>query len=351
MRYFIANGFCPSPHPPQRHAHGDSKLHFSRSVNETRKQMARRYADAGSPLPKLGETVFLRAPCYGRIAVFVYGAYEAFVLVMAQSQRKAYLLGNAFRAVTTCFQGHSPVNNLDAYLLELTVRPNPDMSRRDLACVVHLPGQIGPGPDIQVEMAIGSGTGLDHIQIARACEIAGNALEHPTILDALLHLEFSRTLVWGFIMGSYYDSHYSGDRRELSRYELEGIYLENRFRYDSAFVSAFRGIECILGKPYFKKADIFDLLARTDAAYGTLFSSAKHRSWHEVFSSKRKWWSYVELISYYLKLRNAVSAHGNPSPPHVVMEDQVFEIQFLLQGMIWGILSTQKDDEKTEQEN
>ena len=351
MRYFVANGFCPSPQPPQRHGPVYGNSYFSRDGNETRKQMVRRYEDAGIPLPELGETVFLRIPRYGRIGVFVHGAYEAFILITATSQRKAYLLGNAFRAATTCFQGHSPVNNLEMYLLELTESPHPDMSRRDIAAAVHLPGQIAPGPDIQVEMAIGSGTGLDHIQIARASQIAAEALKHPAILDALLHLEYSRSLVWGFMVGSYYECHYSLDRRELSRYELEGTYLENRFRYDSAFVSAFRGIECVLGKPHFKRGQVSDLLAQTDAKYNTAFSSTRHRSWHEVFSSKRKWWTYQALIEHYLKLRNAVSAHGNPSPPHIVMEDQVFEIQYLLQSMTWDILNPATDEEKTEPEN
>ena len=349
MRYFLANGYSPSPHAPQMHAHGYTKVTFGGPSNSTRRQMARQYKEADVPLPPLGEKVFLRVPRHGRLAVFVHGAYEAFVLIAASSQRRAYLLANAFRAALTCFQGQAPCNNSDAYLLELASAPTPDMSRRDLARSIRQREDYDRYPDTALEMAISTGTILDHMQIARACEVVRQAMTQPVILDALLHLEYSRTLVWGFMVGSFYQAHYSIDRRELSRYEVERAYLENRFRYDSAFVSAFRGIECALGKPHFKKTDIRGLLSEADRRYGTALSSQRHRSWHEVFSTKKKWWSYADLIAYYLKLRNAVSAHGNPSPPHTVMEDQVFEIQYLLQTMIADILIPEDTRTETEQ--
>ena len=348
MRYFVANGYSPSPHAPQMAAHGYSKVTFLPSSNSTRRQMARQYKEAGVPLPPLGEKVFVRVPRHGRLAVFLHGAYEAFVLVAASSQRRAYLLANTFRAVTSCFQGITPVNEYKAYLLELASAPTPDMSRRDLARSIAQREDYDTYPDHTLELLIGSGTVLDHVQIARSCDVVPQAITQPVILDALLHLEYSRTLVWGFMVGSFYESHYSRDRRELSRYQLERKYLENRFRYDSAFVSAFRGIECVLGKPHFKKTHIRGLLSKADRRYGTAFSSQPHRSWHEVFSTKKKWWSYADLIAYYLKLRNAVSAHGNPSPPHTVMEDQVFETQYLLQAMIADILIPKATTTETE---
>ena len=349
MRYFLANGYAPSAHAPQMHAHGYSTLSFGRSSNPTRRQMARRYKEADVPLPPLGEKVFLRVPQHGRLAVFVHGAYEAFILIAARSQRRAYLVANAFRAAITCFHGLTPLDYDDAYLLELASAPKPDMSRRDLARSIEQRDEDDRDPDIALEMAIGAGTILNHIQITSACEVVRQAMTQPVILDALLHLEYSRTLVWGFMVGSFYEAHYSQDRREFSHYELERTYLENRFRYDSAFVSAFRGIECVLGKPHFKKTQIRGLLSKADRRYDTTFSSQRHRSWHEVFSTRKKWWSYADLIAYYLKLRNAVSAHGNPSPPHTVMEDQVFEIQYLLHAMIADILIPEHRRTETEQ--
>lgn len=345
MRYFIANGYRPSPHPPQSRGDSYTTVSFGGTGESSRKQMIRRYREAGVPLPPLGEKVFLRVPQRGRLSVFVFGPYEAVVLIAAKSQRNAYLIGNAFRAVVTCFQGLSPVNNYDYYLLELVAEPTPNMSRRDLAVAIAERENAERGPDISLEM---SGTVLDHVQIASACEIARQAIRKPVILNALLHLEYSRQLVWGFMVGSYYECHYARDRVRLSHYELERRYLEDRFRYDSAFVSAFRGIECVLGKPHFRQPEIQGLLVEADQKYGTLFASGRHRSWHEVFSTKRKWWTYDDLLAYYLKLRNAVSAHGNPSPPHIVMEDQVFEIQHLLQSMIVDILVPDENRVTTE---
>ena len=99
----------------------------------------------------------------------------------------------------------------------------------------------------------------------------------------------------------------------------------------------------------FAETHIPALLVSTDRRYGTTFASGRHRSWHEVFSTRKKWWGYVDIVACYLKLRNAVSAHGNPSPPHIVMEDQVFEIQYLLQQMLTDILIPEEVRRKTEQ--
>ena len=344
MRYFFVNGFNPSPHPPNISPHGYSQTHFSGVAGETRQERVARYQRADVDVPKLGETIFLRLRGVGRISVFVYGAYDAFIMVVASSQRKAYLVGNALRAAATCFLGHPPLERQSGYLLELTKKPSHDMTRRDITHLINPPGSPAREENLFLERELASGTGIDHVQLSEVCNIVARAIHHPRLLDALMHLEYSRILVWGFMVGSFYDSHYSRDRQELSRYQLERSYLENRFRYDSAFVSAFRGIECVLGRPGFKRSNISRLLVKTDRELGTSFSTSKHRSWHEMFSSRRKWWKYEDIIAHYLQLRNSVSAHGNPSPPHIVMEDQVFEIQYLLQSMLGDILIPQEDE-------
>lgn len=338
MRYFLANGFRPSAHPPQIHDHGYSDIQFGRISGETLRQRIRRYREAGVALPKLGEVVFLRHKRFGRISVFVHGAYDAFIMIVATSQRKAYLLGNALRAALSCFHGHPPLEQTPGYLLELSKPPDSDMSGRELANLINLQLDAATDDDPLLQTELQSGTLIDHLELTHACALIRNALEHLPVLDALLHLHHSRTVAWGFMVGSFYESHYSPDRRDLGRYALQRILLENRLRYDSAFVSGFRGLECVLGKPQFRRHEIQGLLRGTDARYGTSFANSRHRSWHEVFSSKRKWWTYADLIAHYLKLRNAVSAHGNPSPPYIVMEDQVFEIQYLLQSMLAEIL-------------
>jgi len=348
MRYFLAKGFMPYAHPPQVHQHGYSDIGFSRIPDETRRERIRRYRAAGVALPKLGEGVFLRHTRFGRISVFVHGAYDAFILIVATSQRNAHLLGNALRAGLSCFHGHPPIEQTSGYLLELSKPPDPDMSGRDLATLIN--PQLDPRSDEArlILRKLQSGTAINHIELTEACQLVRKALDHPPVLEALLHLDHSSTLVWGFMVDSFYESHYRHDRRDLSRYALERIYLENRFRYDSAFVSGFRGLECVLGKPHFKEHEIQGLLLETDGRFGTSFAKSHYRSWHEVFSSRRRRWTYKDLIAHYLKLRNAVSAHGNPSPPYIVMQDQVLEIQYLLQSMLADILIPEEKRQGTE---
>ena len=216
MRYFLANGYLPSPHAPQMNADGSYSnfgFHFGvgqgstthpgrHSGKPTRKQVVRSYKKAGVALPFLGEKVFLRLPRYGRLSIFVYGAYEAFVLIAASSQRRAYLIGNAFRAATTCFQGTPPIRDYDAYLLELVSAPTPNLTSQDIARSI---GQRynDDRDQLFLDMTIGTGTGLDHVQIANACDVVREAFRLPVILEALLHLEYSRTLVWGFIVSRH----------------------------------------------------------------------------------------------------------------------------------------------------
>jgi hypothetical protein len=331
MKYFLVTGYRPS-------AHGCEHVYFGAAGDSTRRQMERLYQDARIDIPPLGEKSFLATRHFGRLSVFVHGAYDAFLLVTARSQRKAYLIATAFRAAATCILGQSPSGDSDAYLFELCSVPTKNMRRKDIVRSILQVGDAEMEPDIGVQMTIWSGTSLSHDQVAHACSISREALARPVILDALRHLGYSCTLHSGFMTGSFYQCHYSRDRRYIAHYAVERDYYENRFKYDMAFVSAFRGIECVLGKPHFKKNEVSELLANTDRQYDTSFAVQRHRSWHEVFSSKKKWWRYSDLIEYYLKLRIAVSAHGNPSPPHIVSEDQVFEIQYLLRSMISRIL-------------
>jgi hypothetical protein len=338
VRYFFVNGYLPSPHPPKKHESGYEQIYFGTSTNETREQILKRYQEAGFTPPRFGESRFLSIADIGRISLFVYGAFDAFILIAAGGQRKAYLLGNALRAALTAFHGLSPLERIHGFLLELSGKPFADMDVRGLAALIERPREDQECEDIELIAQLRGGVSLNHLQLTEACEIVSRALQTPRIADALLHLEYSYSQVWGFMVGSYYEAHYSRDRKSISRYELDRTYLENRIRYDLAFVSAFRGMETLLGKHHFKKHDVPALLASVDREFHTSFSSKRYRSWHEVFSSRRRWWGYDELIQHYLYLRNAVSAHGNPTPPDFVMEDQVLEIQYLLRSMLWKIL-------------
>ncbi len=184
-------------------------------------------------------------------------------------------------------------------------------------------------------LGLHSGTGINHIKLTKACNFISKVIVTPRLLDAIIHLDFSYYLVKDMV-GSIYETK---DRKEISKYELDRIYFENRNRYDHSFLSAFRGIELLMGKPSFKKYEVTNLLKSLDDEFGTSFTTTRYKSSHEIFSSHRRWWRYEEIIIKYLDLRNAVAAHGNQNTPKIIMEDQVFEIQFLLKIMFLHILN------------
>ena len=135
-------------------------------------------------------------------------------------------------------------------------------------------------------------------------------------------------------------SHYRADRSAMSRSQLGKIYLENCHRFETAFVAAFKGIE-----RYFRvnqiKEDRIERLFRNIKYDGVTFGSTTRRIF-EIFSGFPKKTSYGELIAHFLRIRNAVAAHGNREPPKelVVSEDSILEIQSFLQELIWKALES-----------
>jgi hypothetical protein len=107
--------------------------------------------------------------------------------------------------------------------------------------------------------------------------------------------------------------------------------------YDLAFLSAFRSIEALLGcgARSLDKGQIAAKLQSLDDRYGTSFCTEKWDSRHHFFTTRRRHWSYADLIAAFLDTRNAVAAHANPSPPFPLSEDQVFELQNLTASMVY----------------
>ena len=231
------------------------------------------------------------------------------------------------------------MENQFRFLLECSGKPNPEMELFDIANLIQPVPYEDKYENIDlVNESLISGTGLSQQCLQKACEILSKAIDKPNVLFAFQLLDYSYSQFYGFMGGSYYNAHYRHDRKKMSRYNLDKSYLEIRIAYDTAFLTAFRGIEAILEKTNFRKNDITNLLIKADSKYGTNFSTKKHKSFHEIFSSRKRLWYYEEIIRYYLKMRNAVAAHGNINPPQIIMEDQVFEIQLLLKNMFIRIL-------------
>ncbi len=310
--------------------------------NETLPQRSARFESNGITPPSFGEHKFFSNQKYGRISIFVYDVYRTFLLIVCRSQRKAYYLGNSLRGILSTIFGNIPIEKNYNFLLELNKRPTGEMMTFDIANLIQPMPQEDIYENFDFVVEIISGSGLKYTELKDACEILGIAINMPNVLYALQLLEYSNSLIYSFMTGSYYEAHYRHDRKAASRYNLDKSYLENRFAYDTAFLTAFRGIEALLQKPYFRNHEINSLLSKLDSRAKTDFSSKKYKSFHEIFSSRKKYWSYEDIISHYLKLRNAVAAHGNINPPDIIMEDQVFEIQFLLRNMFMKIIRSNK---------
>jgi hypothetical protein len=308
--------------------------HLGGNVPTTRQERIRRWKATECPLPREDWYVFLRQPGIGTLSVLVHDVYDTLLMVSAPSQRKAYALALPFRSFVTVYLGYALDNSNYEFLIELTAKPALTATTREIA---RLYRQLGPDPVSAdfLSMAMVSGTGLFHSQIRSACKFIERILLAPQLAASLTHLERSHNLFAGHMTSSYYHHHYRHNRRLESAYLREKKYLEERTLYDLAFLSAFRALEALLGTMQIKQHEVGQRLRALDDKFGTSFCSTRWKSYHEVFSSGKKRWRFDELITHYLRVRNAVAAHANPKPPFTLREDQVFEIQRLVESMLY----------------
>ena len=327
MKYFILLGLIPETYE------GAPQLG---NVPTTRRERRRRWRAIQSQLPREGEHVFLRQRSLGRLSILVHDVCDTLLMVSARSQRKAYALAMPFRSYLTVYLGFDLVDGGDDFFLaELTARPKLTATTRELASLYRqLQAHYPTNPEFLAH-AMASGTGIFHSQIRGACKFVERVLAAPQLIASLTHLEQSHGLFRGHMTSSQYHRQYQHERRLESAYLLEKKYLENRTVYDLAFLSAFRALEALLGTGQIKKREVGKLLHALDGKFGTSFCSKPWKSYHEVFSSRRKTWNFDELIIRYLDVRNAVAAHANPSPPFALREDQVLEIQRLVANMLY----------------
>lgn len=344
LKCFIINGILPSPYASLREEEefkaNLGEIVFSSLPNETCEQREARYREAGLEAPSLGDKVLLRFDEIGSLSVLVFGIYEALFLIRADSQRGAYLIANALRSFLFVVDGIAVQDDRsNYYLLELESPPRADMALSDIVALVK------PVPDSQtlhedgLSRELASGPVIPRDRIREICDLLSIALERPETLRALKHLEYSHSLFWGYMTGSYYALHYFSERTQSSGYDLEKLYLEHSVRFDLAFLSAFRGLESLLAMPYLQKHDILSRLAALDSEIGTSFCTDTYECFHLSFSGGARFWKYADLIDYFLVLRNSVAAHANPGAPYIIMEDQVYEIQRLVVSMLSQVLA------------
>lgn len=277
----------------------------------------------------------------GRLEVKVvyYNVDEGRLLIKAPSRREAYSVANAIRGFLGNVEGLFPDDrSFTYYLQELTKIPQPGWSKEDL--IKSLKANLTYPNGMFLELELEKGYGVDKNTLDNLVKFLPSVIRDTDLRESLDHLLESRFLVCGFMTGSYYTCHYRADRSAMSRGELEKIYLENCHRLETAFVAAFKGIE-----RYFRvnqiKEDRIDRLFRNIKYDGITFNSTYKRHF-EIFVGLPENTSYGELISHFLKIRNAVAAHGNREPPEdlIVTEDSVLEIQEFLSELIGKALES-----------
>ena len=336
MRYFVLRGLLPQTAKGAPFFGGDHR--------RDRDERLRSYATLGHPLPIEGERPIVRVKGIGRISVFVFNLTQSLLLLAASSQERAYALANPFRGYLTVYHGVSAPEGLWEYVIELNRKPLPEWTIGQIAQAYRQLGQSLPDTDL-LEFELASGAGVFWEQIEAAARFAQATCAAPRLSTSLLHLERSHMLFSGYMTSSYYHFHYRIERREESPYLRRKRYLEERTRFDLAFLSAFRSIESVLGTPHLKKHTIARALQALDSHSGTSLASGRWRSYHEFFSTRRRSWSYEAILQYYLDIRNAVAAHGNLAPPFRLAEDQVLEIQRLAEDILYQVAFPQCERE------
>ena len=267
------------------------------------------------------------------LEVVYYNVDEGRLLIKAPSRREAYSVANAIRGFLGNVEGLFPDDRSFTYFLqELTKVPQPNWSTKDV--IKSLKANLTYPHDVFLEDELTRGYVVGRDTLINLVKFLPFVIRDTDLRESLDHLLESRFLVCGFMTGSYYTCHYRADRSAMSRGELEKLYLENRHRYEAAFVAAFKGIE-----RYFRvnqiKEDRIDRLFKNIKYDGVTFNSTYKRHF-ETFAGLPENMSYGELISHFLRIRNAVAAHGNRQPPKdlIVSEDSILEIQEFLSELI-----------------
>lgn len=273
------------------------------------------------------------------LKVVYYNVDEGHLLIKAPSRREAYSGANAIRGLLSNLHGMFPDDRSDTfYLQELTKVPQPTWSKDDL--IKSLKADLTHPHDMFLELELQKGYVVFKERLNDLVKFLPIMIRDKDLRESLDHLLESRFLIYGFMTGSYYMSHYRADRFAISRAALEKGYLENCHRYETAFVAAFKGIERYFRVNQIKKATISRLF--NNIKYDDVTFNSTTRRIFEIFSGLPEKTSYGELIAHFLRMRNAVAAHGNREPPKelVVSEDSILEIQCFLWELIWKALES-----------
>ena len=296
--------------------------------------------DPFTPLPKTARMLEVEP------GVVLYVAYYdvdvGHFVIGSKSRRKAYQLATILRALFSLFCGWQPDDRTGHYFLqELKRLPRPDWDEKRMLKELR---ELNYGIFDEFVHELRGGYYIMHDAYQRVPDFVKRIWGNLDFIEALDHALESRFLFCGFMVGSYYTCHYARDRQTMPDWEIEKRYFENRYRYETAFLAAFKGIERFFGVNQIRKNNLDSVLGkRLDLG---IRQETGYRRYYEIFSGHAKDVTYKDLASHFLDLRNIVAAHGNRKPPEnaKLIEDNVFEIQrFLLELLSTAIY---RDEQK-----
>jgi len=303
--------------------------------NGDRKSKKKYYKETGNKPPK--NFSFLKISKDLEVRVVFYDIDIGHFLIKAPSRREAYGIANAIRGFLGLICGWLPADRSSSafFLLELNKIPKPSWTKTDLVNELRRTHKLFITVDEEIILAeLSGGYIVNRRDFNYLSSFVSAAINAPNLNGAIRHLLESRFLFDGFMTGSYYTSHYSRDRKAIPRWVIQKRQLEDGYRYELAFLAAFKGIERFFSVSRFKKHDIPKLFKRL--SYEDVTEKTKYVRFHEIFRGKSREITYGEYLKYLLDIRNAVAAHSNANPPEdlILSEDNLFEVQLFLTELI-----------------
>lgn len=252
--------------------------------------------------------------------------------ISANNIRDAYDVSDLVIGYMSSLRGYSVFNSREGhwYLYEMNKLPSPTWNMDTFyRNIIPTPGNTYEDKN-RKDLETGVYVQPDDIKYLINL-LKQNDVNHK-VINALRNLTTSYHLFGGYMNDSYYQYHYQYDRKMLTPDEIEKYYREYRGNYELSYVSAFKGIESLLGVNQIREKDISALLRK----YYPQLIGKQYQRFHEIFSSHQKMESYEKVISWFLKLRNIVAAHSNSNPPpiYALRVDNIYEIQLFLSNLI-----------------
>ncbi|MDD1443485.1 hypothetical protein MEO93_24650 [Dolichospermum sp. ST_sed3] len=267
--------------------------------------------------------------------------YQAFydydighIVIKSKKRKDAYDIAMIIRFYLSVFMGwQSDDQKVNYFLQELKKLPQPSWDNDKMKSELNEIKYQYPIDDILL-FDLQNGISLPFDILQGLIKFIDFAWDKDDLINAMNHLLESSFLFYGFMVSSYYSSHYKPDRLYLPKWELEKRYYENRYRYESAFIAAFKGIESFFGVNDIKKHEINKVI--NNSHFKFIKPTDIYKRYHEIFSGFKETIQYHEIIDHFLKYRNIVAAHGNKKPPkeYELNEDNIYEIQLFLTGLI-----------------